>query len=198
MTPATSAVVLAAGRSSRMGRPKLALPLGTSTVLQAALRPLVASPVDAIVVVVGCDAERLAPALRELRDPRLRTVTNAAWADGIGASLACGVRAVPPEHHVLVALGDEPAVPGALVSAVLASARGGAPLVVPLCGDRPVHPVLFAPELRPELLALVGDTGGRAVVRRHLSRAVRLAAEPTPDLDRPGDYEALLLSWPRP
>jgi molybdenum cofactor cytidylyltransferase len=96
---------------------------------------------------------------------------------------------------VLLALGDKVGVTPELVGRILAAAAA-APLVVPTVGDRASHPVLFRRELLPELLALRGDSGARAVVRRHLARAARVPGVPLHDVDDDSDYRALLEGRP--
>jgi molybdenum cofactor cytidylyltransferase len=184
-------IVLAAGGSTRMGRPKMLLPFGAGTILSSAVAPLLGGDVGDVVVVLGADAERVRREAALPDDPRLVFVVNDAWADGMAGSIRRGVEACADADAVLVALGDQPTIPAALVRRVVDAWNGESPLVVPHAGDRAGHPILFARALFPELLALSGDVGAREVVRRHWRQAVFVDAEPPPDVDTPADYERL-------
>jgi molybdenum cofactor cytidylyltransferase len=192
-----TALVLAAGASTRMGRHKLLLPVGDSTLLGAAVHPLLASTLDEVVVVLGCEAAAVREAAGLPETPRLRFALNPDWADGMAASLRCGLQECAGADAALVALGDQPGIAAAPLEALLAAARNGAPLALPVHDGRAGHPVVFARELFGELLSLEGDVGGREVVRRHWSRAVCVPALPLPDVDSDADYRALLLGRAR-
>jgi molybdenum cofactor cytidylyltransferase len=189
-------IVLAAGGSKRMGRPKMLLPLGGGTVLSATVEPLLRSQLDRVVVVLGAEAERVRREAALPEDPRLRVVVNAAWGEGMASSLRRGLEEVPDAEAVLIALGDQPGMTAERVNAVLDAGRPGPPLlVVPVSGAVPAHPVLFARALFPELRSLTGDAGAREVVRRHWQEAVRFEAEPLADLDTEEDYRRVLGDW---
>lgn len=190
-----AAIVLAAGEARRMGRPKLALPVGGGTLLSAVVTPLLASPLERIVVVLGHAAEEVRRAADMISDPRLQFVVNEAWREGMASSLRCGLRACADADAVLVALGDKVGLTPGLVRRILAAAEA-APLVVPVVGSRSSHPVLFARALYDELHALVGDSGARDVVLRHRAEAVLLEGEPLHDVDDEKDYRALLEGGP--
>jgi CTP:molybdopterin cytidylyltransferase MocA len=184
-----AAIVLAAGAARRMGRPKLLLPYGDGTLLEAALRPLLASPLQDLVVVLGHAAEDVRRAAGTA--PRLRFVVNEGWAEGMASSLRAGLAACGECDEVLVALGDKLGVTPALVERILAAGTS-APLVVPVVGGRSSHPVLFGRALYGELRALEGDAGAREVVLRHRGAAVLVPGEPLHDVDDEADYRALL------
>lgn len=191
----TAAIVLAAGEARRMGRPKLALPVGGGTLLSAALAPLLASPLEGVVVVLGHAAEEVRRAAGGALDPRLQFVVNEAWREGMASSLRCGLEACADADAVLVALGDKVGLTPGLVRRILAAALK-APLVVPVVGSRSSHPVLFARSLYDELRALVGDSGAREVVLRHRAEAARVEGDPLHDIDDEKDYRALLEGGP--
>jgi len=177
-----------------MGRPKLALPFGSGTVLSAVVEPLLRAPLDAVVVVLGQAAGEVRSAV-DAADPRLRFVTNPAWADGMASSLAAGLRETIAADAVLIALGDKVGMTPALLERVLAGLERG-PLVVPEVAGRASHPVAFSRRFFPELLALEGDVGAREVVRRHRDLAVFVPGDPLHDVDDPADYERLLAGLP--
>jgi len=189
-----AAVVLAAGASRRMGRPKLVLPGPGGTLLAGVARALLASDLDRVVVVVGAEADRVRRGAGLIPDPRLCWVENAAWTSGMASSLRAGLAACGSSEAVLVALGDQPGLDDGRVPSLLAAwRRSRAPLVVPVWGERASHPVLFARALWPALEALGGDEGARTVVRAHWAEAERVpVAGPLRDVDTPDDYARLL------
>jgi molybdenum cofactor cytidylyltransferase len=195
-TSAIGAVVLAAGRSSRMGAHKLLLPLGGRALVTYAVAAACVSAADPVVVVLGHDAERVRAALPPAR---YRTVTNAAYGEGMATSLRVGIAALPAVAGALVLLADQPLMTSAALDAMIAEARRLPHAIVRAAYDgRPGHPVCFPSRLFPELLAATGDEGGRSVLARHRN-AVRLVQLGAPaldlDVDAPEQYEALRQVW---
>lgn len=186
-----SAILLAAGLSTRMGRQKALLPWEGTTLLDYQLQQL--SSVDAIreiLVVTGHEPRRITDIVRATA--RARALHNAAYASGKVSSIRAGVRAVSPAAAAMLLLAVDQPRPASVHRAVLgAYADSGAPIVVPAHNGRRGHPVLFEAALLPELLAISEDTLGiRAVMQRHAAdtlcvelsdRAVNL------DLNVPGD-----------
>ncbi len=191
-------IVLAAGGSRRMGRPKMPLPLGGGTVLSESVVPLLAAGIGRAVVVLGADADAVRASAGLPADPRLRVVVNAKWRDGLSSSLRRGLAECEDAEAVLVALGDQPGMTVERVEEVLGAFAPGVSLVVPVTGTVPAHPVLFSRDLFGELRALTGDSGAREVVRRHWEGAIRIAVEPLSDVDTEEDYRrALAAEAPR-
>ena len=195
MTPPAeiATIVLAAGASSRMGRPKMLLPVGDRTLLAAAVAPHLEAARGRVVVVLGKDARRIRAESGLPAHPRLRVVVNRRWRDGMASSLRRGLDACGGADAVLVALGDEPGVTGERLRLIVEAWRPEVPLVVPMVSrSQAAHPVLFAQCLWEDLRGLRGDVGARAVVRRHWAHAVRVDVPPLADLDAEGDYRAYL------
>jgi molybdenum cofactor cytidylyltransferase len=187
-----AAVVLAAGASTRMGRPKQLLPLSGATVLARVVSRLLESPVDRVVVVLGHDAERIRKGAGLPIDARLTVIDNDGWQEGMASSLRCGVRACQEAEAIVVALGDQPGLDPDVVTRLVAAFRHGAPLAVPVQGERRGHPVLFGRSLFPALLALSRDVGARDVVARHWPEAARIEAALPVDLDTEEDYRSFV------
>ncbi|MDR7422254.1 MAG: nucleotidyltransferase family protein [Armatimonadota bacterium] len=190
MTPPRAArvcaVVLAAGSSTRMGRPKLALAIDGEAMLRRVARAALASRCREVVVVLGADAPLYAPLLADLP---VRVVHNPDHREGIASSLRVGIRAVAPEADgAVILLGDQPFVTAAVIDSLIARA---ADALVAASRARGVvgPPVYFARAVFPELLALHGDRGARAVVEAHAADAViiSLPEEAAADVDRPSD-----------
>jgi molybdenum cofactor cytidylyltransferase len=191
---AVGALVLAAGRSARLGRPKQLLPLGGRPLLQHVVDAAAAAAPAELVVVLGHAAAEVAAAIA--LPPGARTVVSARHGEGQSASLADGLAALAPATvAALVLLGDQPTVsPGAIRAVAAAFRLDGPPIVRARYGGRPGHPVLLARRVWPELRADGGDRGARDLIARRPDwvLAVDLPGAPPPDLDTWEDYERLL------
>ena len=186
-----AAVVLAAGLARRMGRQKLLLELQGKAVVRwvvEALLPLV----EEVVVVTGREDAGVREALAGLA---VRYAPNPRPEAGQGSSIAVGVAALKPwTRAVLIALGDQPRLPAGVVPALLAAhTQSGKAIVAPVYRGTPGTPVLFAASVFPELRALTGDAGARAVVAADPERVERVAVDAPmpPDVDTPEDYAKL-------
>jgi molybdenum cofactor cytidylyltransferase len=165
-----AALLLAAGASRRFGGPKLLqLVRGASIVRWSAEAALAAA--DQLLVVVPPEHSELRTALDGLD---VRFVVNERAEDGMGSSLACGVRAAGPDvDAALVVLADEPELPAESYRRVIRRYRdGGAQIVAATYAGQRGHPVLFDCAVFPELVALTGDEGARRVVDRDTGRLV--------------------------
>lgn len=197
--PHIAAVVLAAGRSSRMGAHKLLLPLGGSPLVSYAVRAAQDSAAEPIVVVLGHDAERVAGALPPGRH---RVVVNDRYREGMATSLRSGLAAIDtPIAGAVVLLADQPLLTAEIVNRVLVDAASHpAAIVAATYAGARGHPVYFPAALFRELAAVEGDAGGRSVITRHADLLRTLAIEPPErglDVDRPAVYERLVAEWSR-
>jgi molybdenum cofactor cytidylyltransferase len=189
--PFVAGLVLAAGGSRRLGRPKQLLPYGDGTLLGHTLATARACFFDQLLCAIGGSAD----AVREQVDlSGARVVVNEAYGAGCSSSIAAAVAALDPRTDVLVLLlGDQPGVTQATVRALLAG-REGAALAVCRYDDGRGHPFAFGRETFGELAALHGDKAvwklldqrGDAVVDVPVPGAVPL------DVDTWADYEAVL------
>jgi CTP:molybdopterin cytidylyltransferase MocA len=190
--------VLAAGFSSRMGRPKALLPLGPSGepfVVWSARALLDGGAADAVVVAAR-EAEAIAAALDAAR-LTLRVILNPAPEGGQLSSLRVALDAVdrPGVSGLMIALVDMPLVGAATVRALIdAHRRTRAPIVRPVRAARHGHPVIFDRRLFDELRRADPDQGARAVVEAHRTEALDVPIEDEgafADADTPEDYERL-------
>ena len=188
----TAAIVLAAGLSRRMGRPKLLLDLHGKPVIRHTVERVIAAGFASVLVVVGPEHEALRAALDGLA---ARFVVNPTPEAGQSSSVRVGIEAVPAEATtVLIALGDQPGLSLDVMSRLRQAIDApGKSIAAPLYADGLGNPVLFAAAVLPELLTLSGDRGARSVVEKDPSRlAVVDVAAPMPsDLDTPEDYARL-------
>ena len=195
-----SAVILAAGRSQRMGSPKLLLDLSGRTLLHRVVENTRASRCEEIVIVLGAEAERVQA---EAQGPGVRFVTNERYGEGMGGSLAVGIGALAPScEAAVVLLGDQPFVGPAAIDALIAAYRhSGKPIVASRYGGVAGAPTLIGRVLFAEARGLTGDIGGRALMRQHpdLVLEVPLPDAAAVDVDTPQDLtraEAILRDDP--
>ena len=184
------AVVLAAGESKRMGRPKQVLPYGTSTILETVLANVLASPVDGTLVVLGSAADKVAPLLAKLP---VETIVNPDFRSGMLSSVQRGIRALPASARAaLIFLGDQPAVGPETAARVVAAYRAsGRGLVLPVHAGRGGHPLLVDLKFRAEIEGLSSGIGLRELLARHPDDILRVEIEDPGvilDIDTPEDY----------
>ena len=188
--PFVAGLVLAAGGSSRLGRPKQLLPFGPATLLDHTVATARTCGFDQLIVAIGGAAD-------EIRDrvdlSGADVVVNAAYGAGCSSSIAAAMDVLHPRADVLVLLlGDQPGVTPHTVQALLAG-RGRAALAVCRYADGMGHPFAFSRELFDALRALRGDkavwklvaAGGAAVARVRVDGPVPI------DVDTWADYEAV-------
>lgn len=189
--PFACGLVLAAGGSRRLGRPKQLLAYRGATLLDAVLDTARACRFQQLVVALGGAADEV----RERVDlGGADVVVNEAFGAGCSSSIAAAMGAVDPRAGVVVLLlGDQPGVTPETVAALLAG-RGDAPLAVCRYDDGRGHPFAFGPEVFGDLRTLHGD---KAVWKLLDQRAedvaeVRVAGPVPLDVDTWDDYEAVL------
>ena len=193
------AIILAAGASVRMGRPKAALPLGErgETVLSVGVRTLVAAGLRDVTVVAGAHVEAVRSAIATSGE-RVRIVEHRGWEQGQLSSLLAGLDAVsnPELDAVLVTLVDVPLVRPDTVRAVVAAwSTTRAPIVRPVNGDRHGHPVIFDASVFDDLRAADPGVGAKAVFAIHRACILDVPVDDPGafiDVDTPEDYERMV------
>ncbi|MCB0871958.1 MAG: nucleotidyltransferase family protein [Actinobacteria bacterium] len=192
-------LVLAAGASSRLGRPKQLVEVGGRPLVVHAVDALLDGGVEEIVVVVGAHAESVASALPD--HPQVRAVTNPDHHTGLASSLQTGLDSVGPEvDAVVVLVGDQPGISGDSVRAVIASAAPdpGFAAVAARYDDARGHPVLLRREVFPRLMTLAGDTGARDLLRAIPVLEVPVGGPAPPDIDTEDDLRNVRRRWDAP
>jgi len=189
-----AALVLAAGRSSRMGGPnKLLVEIDNRPLVRIAAEAALASRAASVIVVTGHQREKVETALAGLD---LHLVHNPDYADGLSTSLRAGLAALPDDADgVVVCLADMPQVDAALIDRLIAAfdPDKGALVAVPVIDGRRGNPVLWSRRFFPELMTLEGDAGARHLIGRYAEAVVEVQASGAvlADIDTPDALRAL-------
>ncbi|HEV2955494.1 MAG TPA: molybdopterin-binding/glycosyltransferase family 2 protein [Xanthobacteraceae bacterium] len=186
-------LVLAAGRSTRMGGPnKLLAEIGGKPLARIVTEQALASRAAPVVVVTGHERAKVEAALAGLR---VRFVHNPDYAAGLSTSLKAGLAALPPESDgAIVCLGDMPQVTAALIDRMLDAfdpARG-ALVVVPTIEGKRGNPVVWSRRFFPDLMALEGDVGARHLIGTHADAVAEVPVEDSAALTDVDTPDALL------
>jgi molybdenum cofactor cytidylyltransferase len=179
-----AAIILAAGRSTRMGGPnKLLARFAGAPLIRRVAENALASSADPVIVVTGHRASDISKALVGLD---VRVVDNPDFAEGLATSLKVGLAAVPESASgALVLLADMPAVTAPIMDRLIAAFRAKATpaIVLPTVAGKRGNPVLWSHAFFPELLALSGDTGARHIIARHEEAVERVEIGEAAGLD---------------
>ncbi len=192
-----AAVILAAGASTRFGRPKQLLDWGETPLLAHVTGVTLSAGFAPVIVVLGCRAEAARAALERFAHPT-QIVMNWRWQQGMSTSVQTGLAALPPTTEAAIFLQcDQPLVTADLLREMAARFKEtDAPIVHPTHAGQRSTPVLFARRLFPELAAITGDEGGRSLIARYAKDVAAVeVADPDVlvDVDTPADYERLAL-----
>jgi molybdenum cofactor cytidylyltransferase len=187
-------ILLAAGGSSRLGKPKQLLLYKGQTLLQNTLSVALTSNAQSVIVVLGANADILQT---EITNGKIHVVVNDDWQEGMGSSIRTGVKAIteinPSTEGVILLVCDQPFINSALLNNLItAHQKTGKEIVACTYGNTFGPPVFFHQSLFSELLQLKGDTGARSIVQKHLDN---MEAIPFPegifDIDTEGDYQKI-------
>ncbi|MBI4310338.1 MAG: NTP transferase domain-containing protein [Chloroflexi bacterium] len=195
--PRVSAVLLAAGESTRMGQQKALLPWRGVTLLQHQVGMLLEAGVSEVVVVTGYRSERLRPLLQAF--PRTTAALNLRYRTGKSSSVRAGLRAIDPHAEAVLVLSvDQPRAATVVRAVIEAHAAGEALITYPSYQGKGGHPVIFSAKLLPEMLRVQESHQGlREVVERHRD-SMRKVEMGDPgvllDLNRPEDYQRAMAS----
>jgi molybdenum cofactor cytidylyltransferase len=184
-----AAIVLAAGKSERMGRPKALLPIRGTTFLENILSAISRSSIQHSVVVVGHHRDEI---VERLGLPNI--VFNPDYEQGMVTSFQAGIRALPPDvSGAVLFLVDHPLVEPSTIDSLIAGFAPGR-IVLPVFEGRRGHPVLFADEVLQEILALPASQGANIVVRKDAGRIFEVSVNASGilvDIDTPEQFEKL-------
>jgi molybdenum cofactor cytidylyltransferase len=190
-----AALVLAAGRSTRMGAVnKLIAEIGGKPLVRIAAEQALASRADPVIVVTGHEREKVEAALKDLP---VRLAHNPDFAEGLGTSLKAGIAAVPDNADgVIVCLGDMPQVNSVLIDQLLAAfdPGKGALVVVPSIDGRRGNPVVWSRRFFSDLMQIQGDVGARHLIGNYAEAVVEVpvaGGAALVDVDTPESLKAV-------
>lgn len=169
-----SAILLAAGESNRMGKPKQLLSFGQSTIVESVIDNLLNSAVSETIVVLGYRGDEIQ---KIVVGKPVKIAVSPDYQQGMSASIIAGLKHIHKKARaVLIALGDQPLVDSqtinSLIEAFIAHRRG---IIIPVYQGRRGNPVIFSIRYKGELLNLKGDVGGREVIKRHPDDVLEVA-----------------------
>ncbi len=187
-------LILAAGASSRMGQPKQLLPLQEQTVVERVVTTCMDSGLGTVTLVLGAHAEEVQALVRS---QAVEAVVHRDWEEGMGSSLAAGIRHILSTHkpeHLMVVLGDQVALTGAslqtLYRVYLQSPKS---MAISTFAGVAGPPAVFSSRWYEFLSKLSGDAGAKPVISTHQEEVLRVPlAVAAVDLDTPSDYEAFI------
>jgi molybdenum cofactor cytidylyltransferase len=188
-----SAILLAAGESRRMGRPKQLLEWQGKTLLQHVLESLIHSEADEIILVLGHEAEKIRKSLPELP---IKIVINPDYRTGMASSLRRGLLALDPQSEAfLLCLADQPGIGPEIVNTIIRTFRQADPgpgIIRPVYRGRRGHPVLISTRYLKEALQLLqGDVGARQILINHPEDILEIEVDRDAvlmDMDTPEEY----------
>jgi len=186
-------IVLAAGASSRMGRPKQLLPVRGKPLLACVVEEALCSDLDRVVLVLGHRSGEIRNALGAAIDhPKLRVVDNRRYREGISTSILSGLLVAEMFDHVMILLGDMPCVDRHLINHLMRIyLESGLPLGAVQVQNRRSLPVIFSRACYPDLRRLSGDEGARRLFETYAGRVCLVQPDRSytdRDIDTPEDY----------
>ena len=189
-----TAIILAAGASRRMGRPKQTLPFAGSTIIGTVVANVLQSSVSDVVVVLSPQADE---ARRLLSDYPIQLLENPDPDRGMLTSVQIGIAQCPTDPDAyLIALGDQPQIGPSIINGLIsAAADSDHGIVIPSFGGKRGHPVLFKARYRDQILGLDQEASLKELVSRHPADVLELPVESGSvliDIDTPEDYQAAI------
>ena len=187
-----SSILLAAGESKRMGKPKELMPFGQSSIVEQTIDNLLGSAVNEVIVVIGHRAEEV---IRLIATRPVKLAVNPNYKQGMSTSIIAGLNLVDSQAQaVMLALGDQPAIDSQtinrLIKAFYTHDKG---IAIPTYQGRRGHPIIFAVKYKEKLLELKGDIGGRQIVKDHPDDILEVAVNSESiltDIDTISDYQS--------
>ena len=187
-------IILAAGESRRMGRPKLILPFGEKTMIEIVVDNAIQSKADEVLVVLGSGAEKIA---EKIRDYPVKTTVNPEFRQGMLSSIQWGFKSLAEDTRAALGmLGDHPLIPGLVMDIIVdAYMQTGKGIVLPVYNQRRGHPILIDMKYRDDVKRVSPDTGLRALVHNHAEDILEVEVDAQGvlrDIDTVEDYNQIL------
>lgn len=194
----TAGIILAAGGSERLGRPKQLLDWSGKPFIVQVVQNVISAGLDPVIVVTGADEEKV---LQAVGDLPVICIHNPHWAGGQSTSMKAGLAALPQNcDRVMFLLSDQPQISPLLIRALIERHNEQrAPITAPMIRDRRGNPVLFGSETFSALRAITGDQGGRSVFNQFkVDWLPWIDDRALMDVDQDGDYEKLITAYYEP
>ncbi len=187
-----SAILLAAGESKRMGKPKQLMPFGQNTVVEQVIDNLLSSVVNEVIVVVGYRAEEV---IKSIVGKPVKIAINPNYQQGMSTSIIAGLNLVDSRAQaVMLALGDQPLINSQTINRLIAEFYNhDKGIATPTYQGGRGHPIIFAIKYKEKLLELKGDIGGRQIVKDHPDDILEVAVNSQSiitDIDTISDYQS--------
>jgi len=187
-------IILAAGASTRLGKPKQLLQYRGKTLLAHAINEAVNSNADAVVVVLGKDANLFK---KELDEKKVRVAINSSWEEGMASSLRLGMDTLlkdkPYIDAVIFMVCDQPHISSSVLNElIITQQKTTKQIVTSNYGDSMGPPALLHKKYFEELMKLSGDAGARKIIQKNMNDvATILFPEGNIDIDTEEDYKKL-------
>ena len=185
------AMILAAGESKRMEKPKLLLPYGEKTIIETIVETVVSSKIEKTLVILGSDREKIE---EKIKNSPVEIVYNPDFRSGMLSSVQCGFKALPEETRaVLVVLGDQPKISTDVINKLIDAYKStGKGIVLPVYKKERGHPVLIDVKYGEEVENLSPEIGLRGTVYNHPEDILEVGVETSSifqDIDDESDYK---------
>jgi molybdenum cofactor cytidylyltransferase len=187
----TALIILAAGESNRLGRPKQNLLFKGQTLLQRAVETAKKTNCNPVITVLGANADKIAPI------PGTITLFNKDWKEGMASSIRIAIQEIEGNNSVtdvIIILCDQPFVDAGLINNILQKKMNSRSAIVACSYNNTIGvPALFDRSLFAELLSLTGNEGAKKVIKNHPDHIEMIPFEPAGvDIDTNADYQALI------
>lgn len=171
-----SVIILAAGESKRMGKPKQLLPLGQSTILEQAIDNFLHSKVNEIIVVVGYKPRET---IDLIANRPVKVALNPDYSQGMSSSIIAGLNIIDHKAEgIMLALADQPFISSQTIDYLLETFTHHCKnIVIPSYKEKRGHPVIFPRKYKKVLASLRGDIGGREIIARHPEDIFEIAVD---------------------
>jgi len=191
------AVILAAGESKRMGKPKLLLPFGESTIIGTVVNNTIQSKADKTLVVLGSDEDKV---IEKIDDLPVKITVNTNFREGMLSSIQWGFESLPEKTRaVLVVLGDQPSISSSVINKIIdgynQTEKG---IVLPVYNKKRGHPVLIDMKYRDEVKQLSSDIGMHELIHNHAEDVLEVEVGTQRilnDIDTVEDYNKEIEHW---
>ncbi len=191
------AVILAAGESKRMGKPKLLLPFGESTIIGTVVNNTIQSKADKTLVVLGSDEDKV---IEKIDDLPVKITVNTNFREGMLSSIQWGFESLPEKTRaVLVVLGDQPSISSSVINKIIdAYNQTEKGIVLPVYNKKRGHPVLIDMKYRDEVKQLSSDIGMHELIHNHAEDVLEVEVGTQRilnDIDTVEDYNKEIEHW---